>query len=155
MNKNTVNKNIFAALLVTSALAVSGCTASTVAPSAKIETKFQHNIGDDHLKKAITSAAQENGWEVVSSASTSNALVLKKTISVKKTAENTRGRTWNKVMVDKEVFADVTVSGNSYAVDLSKESQKCLSNYYANKSLQTNMKDLQKSIHLALIPEVL
>jgi|GEM_PF-1759149 len=155
MKTNTMKKNILAALLVTSTLVVSGCTASAPAPSEKLQTKFHHDIGIQHMKNAIKIAAEENGWRVVNASSNATTLELKKIIPVKKTAENTRGRIWNKIIVDREVGLDVSITKDSYEININKDSQQCLSNYYAKKILHSDMKKLQKSISIALIPEVL
>ncbi|MBN2815807.1 MAG: hypothetical protein JXQ67_03940 [Campylobacterales bacterium] len=155
MKTTNTHTNILAALLITSTLVVSGCAQTTAPiPSVKMETKFQHNIGSEHIKNAIVSAATENGWKVVESGNT-NDLILKKSISFKETAKNTRGRIWNKVTVTKDAYANVSLTQNSYALDLSSESQKYLENYYSSKTITADLKELKKSIHCALIPEAL
>jgi hypothetical protein len=156
MKNTTLNKIILSAMLIGSSLIVSGCsTTSTPAPSVKVGTEFKQTIPKEHIKNAITNAAQENGWEVIVPSSNQKDLLLKKTVGIKQTAQNTRGRIWNKVIVDKEIVANVTIHKNSYEIDLNQQSQQELSNHYGKQTLQKNMKKLEKSIHTELISEVL
>jgi hypothetical protein len=156
MKTNTLKRNILAALLVSTTLVVSGCNhASTPTPVAKTQTKLKHSFGSDQIAAAITNAAQENGWQVVQASSDANSLLLKKTFSKKETAKNTRGRIWNKVRVDQDIYANVAIADNSYEIDLTKESKTFFSNYNATKQLEQAMHKLENSISVELVHDIL
>jgi len=153
MKTTNTNKNILAALLITSTLVASGYAQTTAPAPTVMETQFQHNIGADHIQNAVIAAATDNGWEIIQK--DANKLLLKKSISFKETAKNTRGRTWNKVTVNKDAVASVDLTDNSYALKLDEASQKYLKDYYSEKVLSKDLKTLKNAIHCAMIPEAL
>jgi hypothetical protein len=154
MKKNTIKTALITALVASFAIVVSGCSKSA-APTAKVKTEFKQTLDTQNVKSAVVSASKENGWEVLKPSSTTKGLHLKKTISTRETVDDARGRNWNKVMVSKDILADVTINEKSYQIELSKDSKKYLSNYYSNKHIQNDLKELQKSIKHALITKTL
>ena len=155
MQKISIQKKVFISLLVASTFVVSGCNhASTPTPVAKTKAQLKHSFGTEHITTAVTNAAKENGWQVVQSPS-SESLVLKKTFSKKETAKNTRGRTWNKVRVNKEIYANVAITPNSYEIDLTKDSKAFFSSSADMKKLQKDLHKLDNSISLELVHDIL
>ena len=158
MQKSSTQKKVLVSLLVASTLLVSGCNHSSLAtPVTKTQTKLKHSFTTEHIATAVTNAAQENGWQVIQPSPThdSKSLLLKKTFTKKITAENTRGRIWNKITVNKEIFANVAITEKSYEVSLTEGSKTFFSNYNAKKQLKNDLHRLENSISVELLHDIL
>ncbi len=154
MKTLSMNKNLLAALLVTTTLVVSGCSHAAVTPvQTQTKAQLKHNYGVQNVKQALINAAEENGWSVAN-ADGSN-MVLTKAFTKKETDKNARGRTWNKVSTTQNIVANAVASDNAYEITLTEQSKAFFTNDMAKTALNKEIHKLQNAISVELVHDIL
>lgn len=158
MQKKLINKTLFASLLITSTLLVSGCNHSnSPVPIAKVEAKFKNDFTQEEIMEAITEAAKDHGWDFVEPSVNSDTRIfnLKKSFKKRELVDNPRGRRWIKTTVHNDILIAVTIGEKSLDISLAHDSENHLSNNYYKEDFNVHLKELEKAIYFELLPPVL